>query len=585
MINSNGRKTIALVIENFFTDFAEEFIQNVVSGIRQRRDLDLVLIAGIYDGTKDMDDRHHAYRMIYNSIYQLESKCRFDGILVCLGSMCNVDRDYLLKRFDSKIYGVPMIFSISDVEDRITVNYDNTQGITEALNALINVHGFTRFCMLGGRPDNVDSRKRRDIYTRVLNENGIEFTEDQYEATYMSVNCKNEALALLDRNPDVEAIFCVNDSVAVGLYEAMEERRLVPGKDIMVFGFDNTNMAGRMIPTLTSIGADNITLGRRSLELLVDMMNGEDVQPTLIPTRLYGRESFPYEMYEYNVMELLNVETDFIYRMFDDCFYRYRYEHISRESVNLKRLFMEFISKILMAVKQRYMSMEDYNEAKELIDIFFENGALRFSDAGKLLRSIDRLQNSVNNSLKSGSSGNNAYIDHLFTHMRDAAIMSLAEDNIRFNDHIVETRQTLSDYMVDITNFFDDDTSDSFSNMIMHFDKLGLPNAALFLFDEPAIFSEEKEDLFPDNIYLHCLTKEGELYVLPKERQSGRTSDMFRRSELPPKCRECAAFPIFYRKKIYGFLVSELTKDIATTGEFIANQLGRLFYTAIESDT
>ena len=178
MLNGSGRKTIALVIENFFTDFAEEFIQNVVSGIRQRRDLDLVLISGIYDGTKDKDDKHHAYRMIYNSIYQLESKCRFDGILVCLGSMCNVDREYLLKRYDSKIYGVPMIFSISDVEDRVTVNYDNTQGIKEALDALINVHGFTRFCMLGGRPDNVDSRKRRDIYTRILNENGIEFTEE-----------------------------------------------------------------------------------------------------------------------------------------------------------------------------------------------------------------------------------------------------------------------------------------------------------------------------------------------------------------------------------------------------------------------
>ena len=397
----------------------------------------------------------------------------------------------------------------------------------------------------------------------------------------MSVNCKSEALALLDRNPDVQSIFCVNDSVAIGLYEAMEERRLVPGKDIMVFGFDNTKMAGRMIPTLTSIGADNITLGRRSLELLVDMMNGEDVQPTLIPTRLYGRASFPYEMYEYNVMEMFNVESDFIYRMFDDCFYRYRYEHISRESVNLKRLFMEFISKILLAVKQRYMSVEDYNESRELIDIFFENGALKFTDAGKLLRSIDRLQTSVNSSLRSGG---NAYIDRLFTHMRDAAIMSLAEDSIRFNDHIVETRQTLSDYMVDITNFFGDETSDSFNSMIMHFDKLGLPNAALFLFEEPVIFNEVNEDLFPDYIYLHCLTKEGELYVLPKERQSGRTIDMFRRADLPPKCRECTTFPIFYRRRIYGFLVSELTKDIATTGEFISNQLGRLFYTAIDSD-
>ena len=580
MISGNGKKTIGLVIENFFTDFAEEFIQNVVSGVRQRKDLNLVLIAGIYDGTKDMDDKHHAYRVIYNSIYQLEHKCHFDGILVCLGSMCNVDRQLLLERFDSKIYGVPMIFSISEVEDRVTVNYDNTKGIKEALDCLINVNGFTRFCMLGGRTDNVDARRRRDIYSRILDENGIEFTEDQYQATDMSVNCKDEAEALLDRNPDVQAIFCVNDSVAVGLYEAMEERRLVPGKDIMVFGFDNTKMAGRMIPTLTSIGADNITLGKKSLELLLDMMNGENVEPTLIPTRLYGRESFPYEMYEYNVMEMLNVDTSFIYRMFDDCFYRYRYEHISRESVNLKRLFMAFISKILMALKQRYMSVEDYHEAKELIDIFFENGAMAYTDAAKLLKSIDRLQNSVNGTQK--STGMNIYIERLFNHMRDAAILAQAENSIRFNDHIMETRQKMTDYMVDITDFFEEDSSVSFDSMIAHFDKLGLPNAALFLFDKPVLFDEENEDLFPNTIYLHCLTKDGELYVLPKERQSGQTTEMFRRTELPPKCRECTAFPLFHKRNIYGFLVSELTKDIATTGEFIANQLGRLFYTAVQ---
>ena len=61
------KKTIGLVLENTFTEFGEEFIQNVQSGIRQRKDLNLVVIAGRFDGTKDKNSRHHRYFNIYNT--------------------------------------------------------------------------------------------------------------------------------------------------------------------------------------------------------------------------------------------------------------------------------------------------------------------------------------------------------------------------------------------------------------------------------------------------------------------------------------------------------------------------------------
>ena len=207
----------------------------------------------------------------------------------------------------------------------------------------------------------------------------------------------------------------------------MEEKRLVPGRDILVFAFDNTTMAGRMIPPLSSIGVADITLGRKSLDLLLAQMAGEKVESVEIPTRLYGRESLPYEMYEYTKLEMRNVEPAFINRMFNDCFYRYRYEYITRESVNLQRLFAEFIGKILIAVKERYMSVEDFLEAKDLIDIFFKNGAMNYTDAEKLLQSIGRLQASVNIEQGANPGGPNQFINRLFTHMRDSAVLAQAE--------------------------------------------------------------------------------------------------------------------------------------------------------------
>ncbi|MBO4474835.1 MAG: substrate-binding domain-containing protein [Clostridiales bacterium] len=577
MRGSKGKKTIGLIIENTFTDFGEEFIQNVQSGIRQRKDLELVVIAGRFDGIRDRSPRYHSYFSIYNSVYQLEKRCRFDGLIICLGSMENVNAELILSRYREQFENTPIVFAASDILDAVSVNYNNESGIKEAVDCLINVHGFTNFCMLGGRPDSRDSEKRREIYTKLLLENGVSFTEENYEATDMSVNSRDAARALLDRNPDVQAIFCVNDSVAVGLYEEMESRRLVPGRDIMVFAFDNTTMAGRMLPALSSIGVADITLGRQSLNLLLSMMDGDQAESVEIPTRLYGRDSFPYEMYEYTKLEMRNADTAFIYRMFNDCFYRYRYEYISRESVNLQRLFAEFIGKILIGVKERYMSVEDFQECQDLIDIFFKNGAMEYTDAAKLLHSIGRLQASVNIEQSTNVGGPNQFINRLFTLMRDKAVTALAETVIEKDEQRTNFRQDFLDFMVNVTDFSEDGTSKE-DRVIANFNKLGFLNSALFLFDDTVHFEENNDDMFPEKIRLRCVIKEGELFVLPKERQSGLTEGMFRRVELPPKCRECLVLPVFYKENIYGFVVTELTHDIMSSGSFILDQIGRLLY-------
>jgi DNA-binding LacI/PurR family transcriptional regulator len=574
------KKTIGLVLENTSTDYGEEFISNVISGVRQRKNLNLVVIAGRYDGTKNKDPRHRHYFSVYNTVYQLERRCRFDGLIICLGSMENVNADRIRSRYREQMKNTPIVFAASDIDDCVVVNYNNETGIKEAVDCLINVNGFTRFAMLGGRPDSRDSELRKEIYIKLLRENGIDFLPENYEPTDMSTNCTDSAKALLDRNPDVQAIFCVNDSVAEALYAAMDEKHLVPGRDIMVFSFDNTTMAGRMLPALSSIGVADITLGRQALNLLLSLMDGEEVASTEIPTRLYGRDSLPYEMYEYTKLEMRNADKAFINRMFNDCFYRYRYEYISRDSVNLQRLFAEFIGRILVAVRERYMSVEDFSEAQDLIEIFFSNGAMDYTDAAKFLHSVGRLQASVNIEQSANLAGANQFINRLFTLMRDRAITAQAEKIIEGNERRENFRTAFQEFIIDVTekDGGKPDQAEIENRIIASFDKVGIDNAALYLFEKRVLFDENNDDLFPDWIRLRCVIKEGELYIIPKERQDGLTDLLFQRMELPPKCRECLVLPLIYKTSIYGFIVTQMTKEIASSGEFIASQIGRLLY-------
>lgn len=115
-------------------------------------------------------------------------------------------------------------------------------------------------------------------------------------------------------------------------------------------------------------------------------------------------------------------------------------------------------------------------------------------------------------------------------------------------------------------------------NMLRNIDKLGLKNSAVYLFESPVVFTSGNPDVFPQNILLKCVMKSGELYFLPKERQSCLMSDIFSRNELALKCQSYVAFTLFYGNLVYGILLCELNDDIYQRGDYIALHLSKAFY-------
>lgn len=576
MLNRRGKKRIiGLVLEEIFSDFSKELIQSIANVIPAGGDLQLMVFAGKYlDDTTEQYDHAGKYKRTYNSIFKLGEVCDADGFIIHLGSISDEKLRSLNDIYGERYVNTPKVFIASQHTDLVTVNYDNESGIREAVNCLVNVNGLDRLCMLGGRDDNIDACLRREIFTRCLRENGITLTEDNYEPTDMNEGYE-AACALLDRNPATQAIFCVNDSVAKGLYQAMEERGLTPGKEVLVFGFDNTHMSGEMVPSLSSIGSDHCTLGQKALELLLEILDGGEVESALVPTRLYGRESFHYEMYDYTSLDMKKADPAFIYRMFDDCFYRYRNVYIDREMVNLRRLFFEIMSKMFFALKRRFLSITEFQEMHRMIEVFFAKGAMEYTDASKLVHSIERIQSNLNTMHR--NQGANVMMNRLFAHMKDCAIIALSEKRSHENDAHNQNRQMLQDFLLISTAPLDADDPDA-NQVFRNFDKLGLHNAAVFIYDKPLRYRPGSELDFPEQIRLRCIMKAGELYLLPRERQSGKLCSMFYRDEISAKCRGYAGFPIFFNDYLYGILLAELTPDIYDTGEFIATHLARTLH-------
>lgn len=77
-----------------------------------------------------------------------------------------------------------------------------------------------------------------------------------------------EAGRALAADPDVTAVLCGNDDLALGVIRAMREAgRAVPGS-VSVVGFDDIPQAGFLTPALTTVRLDFTDLGRASFALL-----------------------------------------------------------------------------------------------------------------------------------------------------------------------------------------------------------------------------------------------------------------------------------------------------------------------------
>ena len=568
-------KVIGLIMEDIFTDFAKEVIRGVENAAKQLRDIRLIVLVGRQNEDTEEEDRHHRYKTVYNYIYRLEETSSFDGLILTLPNLNAIEKDSYgldkIRNFDR----IPKVFIATTQTNDTKVNYDNKSGICEALDYIVKTRGKRKLCMLGGRDDNTDAMERKQIFIDFLTENGIEYNEDMYEKTDMSAQSEDAAARLLDRNPEAEAIFCINDPVADALYQEMQRRGLEPGKDILVFGFDNTHGSSTMIPPLASIGPKEESLGKTALELLLKKLSGERVQSAVLKTRFFGRASCPYEWNQYEAKDLLNAGPEFIDRLFDDCFYRYANEYAGDEGVDLRDQFHKIALKMTHSLQEGSMNQQEFEKTCALIEDFFEGGAMDYTDATRILMSLDRLQ--VNMNILQQSPAANIWVNRLFVKIKDCAIQTLSGQKSKRNKWINGGREKMLDFLIE-TMDFDRRGEHAMENILNNFDKMGVTNGALFLYDAPVNYIYNGVTIFPDKLNVMCVMEEGNLHVIPKAERSCSIKNIFKIKGLSDKCKGYVTYPVFYGTRIYGILLNELTPETPDRGEYTVSLLSRTLY-------
>ncbi|WP_328460667.1 LacI family DNA-binding transcriptional regulator [Streptomyces sp. NBC_00448] len=96
---------------------------------------------------------------------------------------------------------------------------------------------------------------------------------------------------LLARADPPTAIFAFNDGMALGALRRLREGgHALPG-DVSVAGFDDTEAADLVDPSLTSVSLHSVDVGRRAAQILLDLLDGrppaqrENVMPSTLKVR------------------------------------------------------------------------------------------------------------------------------------------------------------------------------------------------------------------------------------------------------------------------------------------------------------
>ena len=191
--------------------------------------------------------------------------------------------------------GVPLVLCGRPYDDRAVayVDADNRGGATQATRHLL-ARGRRRIATITGPQDMNAGVDRYAGYRDALEEAGHPPAPELVAHGDFSEAGGARAMAeLLERAPDLDAVFVASDPMAVGALRALRAAgRRVPA-DVAVVGFDDAAIAATCDPPLTTVAQPLSDMTPLLTELLLRQIDGgaETVETRVCPTRLVVRES------------------------------------------------------------------------------------------------------------------------------------------------------------------------------------------------------------------------------------------------------------------------------------------------------
>ena len=269
-------QTLGVLLPDLYGEFFSEVIRGVDQTAQQHGYH--LLLSGSHNGKTEIEAAMRAMRG------------RTDGLIAMSP---HLDAQALFENLPASVAVVLLSCEEREGEHHV-ISIDNARGAADMVRHLVDL-GHRRIAIIRGAAGNYDAAERLSGYRQALEDAGCMADPSlQVQGDFTEASGHRAARTLLALPDPPTAIFCANDSMAIGALSALHELGIrVPG-DVTVVGFDDIPLARYMNPPLSSVHVPIFEMGERAARRLIAALAGEKSLPPRherLPTRLVIRAS------------------------------------------------------------------------------------------------------------------------------------------------------------------------------------------------------------------------------------------------------------------------------------------------------
>ncbi len=555
-MENKRRYYIGLMIHHLENEYATEVLKGAITAAEEL-DVNLILLPGRGINAVADDEKYSIYDYQYNVIYNYVSSENLDALIVSAGTVGSYITQQEMIKFLRSYKNLPVLTMEVEYPGYPCIHFDRN-AMKLAINHLIDCHSCKKVAFVSGPSGNADAMDRYKCYKEALAEHGIEYDDTLVGFGNFSESCEDVVRKILDAHPDVEAMCFSNDKMCVGGYNVFRERGLRVGKDILVTGFDDSEVATSLKPMLTSIRTNLSEMGYRSIYSAYEMVETNHACGMTLDARLIIRESCGARQES----EIIQNDSS--------------KSHATAMNV-VNSIFNKYIGDVQNLKKTRFIC-----EVKDVITEQFEAIIHNVPLDADYIR--DKLIGVFDNS--ESLQVQISLLKKIFQDARDTAVAVCDDDkaNILASEQIYETQiELLLDYSVQmqyklrtslaysnflISNINKDmmvncnDEDQSYYSIINNLQRVNFRSSYVYAFKEPVVHYQYNKWIMPDVLCLKSYHNGTELQNIYPPNQEIPSMSCICNKYIPTDRRfTFIMVPLFSNEEQYGLLVCELEPD------------------------
>lgn len=465
-------------------------------------------------------------------VYDFIDRESIIGVILNGGAVGQFSPSEYLSSFVSSLSPLPVVSLSFPIKNTTNILVDNYRGIYELINHLIKDHSYRQIGFVKGPNGHPEAEERLNAYLNALKDNGIDVDNSLIAEGDFSEDAGINAVKkfLNSAKSNIDAIACVDDDSALGVYNELKNRGIKIPSEIAVCGFDDIEQAKNLIPSLTTVAQPY----KKMITNAFDEIESTIKRDLTVPTLTILRESCGCKDKEI-LAAGENVDTVADFNMTRELFLNSDLE----VSQSWKKVLLDSLERDLETNRDSFI-----DELTVLID-----ETEKINTVHNILTALVKL---TPISLRSRSKFHQArlLINKYSNRMCSSRILTYKESTVRLNHLISAINQA-------------ENNSDLKDILKASLTELNIENYVVVLFKK----NQDEAEIYFNNRNTNNL----ENYINPKKLLSGSTLRLDNRSNILVK-------PMITNGEMIGYIVSSVNPDNTEIFNTLNSQVGGVLY-------